>query len=136
MVSAPNDAVANFTHDPADQVLLRVWYSDASRHREEAAKIARNGLDPIHRIPWLTRYGVVRGLAAGDDGALVDSLRGSLLDRSATGDMPPHVPGVVVTANLARTGVGMLEESDDPRLATVGFRIAGGSAFIAWVRSK
>ncbi|MBK8098514.1 MAG: serine/threonine protein kinase [Planctomycetes bacterium] len=107
-----------------DNDLWREWLSDHGMHLARATEFA-NGVaaPPAALAPRTSTLAVVRGLAFGEIGGLVD--RDGLPLRSLpSGPLPDSVPGVVRAEQLRRDGRDLLPDRVDPRLRRVGFRLA------------
>ena len=123
----------------AGQDMLELWLGDHATHVERAMAFAVG--DPLpERLESLDALaaelalkGVVRGVAAGEAVALVDVQQGAVSGRDST-PLPPGVPGVVRTLVVHRSGRGLLDGEPDPHLSLIGFRFAGGAAFVREVR--
>jgi hypothetical protein len=112
--------------------LMREWLADHTRHLALTESLARGRRNefPGDLIASFAAFGTVRGVAFGDD----DVLRGrpdALSER-----LGPEFPAVVRSLHVRRNGEGPLPGSADPHLAVIGFRLAGGDAFVREVRSR
>jgi hypothetical protein len=120
----------------AEASALHEWLADQRLHIERAEQLAKGLLNPPAELQSrLRRFGVIRGLALGElDGLLgADGRVGAL---TPSGVVPAAVPGVLRSEQIPRDGSGLLAEARDPRLAVVGFRLAGGAALLAHLRRR
>jgi hypothetical protein len=74
----------------------------------------------------IRQLGVVRGLACGEVGGLLDRA-GARIDPLAHRALPATVPGVLRTEQLRRDGKDLLSGPREARLRHVGFRLAGSA---------
>ncbi len=118
--------------------LLGTMFADHLIHLQQATQFFSNRSLDLARSD-LAKKGVVRGLAMGE----VDCLLMPISNSSPTNDqasnvgpLPLDVPGVVYTLYLFRNGLMQFNQSPDPNLAKIGFRLAGGERFVQKVRLK
>ncbi len=116
-----------------DDLLLELL-RDHARHVERALELGDGGalFRDAELAILVERYGVLRGLALGEPWRPVDVQGRRLSDPSQP--LTAGVAGVVVTLMLRRDGLDETRHGADPRLARVGFRMAAGAPFLAWVR--
>ena len=110
-----------------DAGLLREWMGDHGRHLDVVLALASGTGSTAGVRRELLDLGVVRGRTSEE----LKQLR-----HASGGVLRGADPGVVWTLYLRRDGRGLLQDSTDPNLASVGFRLAGGSRFIERVRAR
>ena len=117
------------------EALLSEWTGDHGMHLARVAAFAA-GQVPSTGLPLpLRTLGVVRGLAFDEPSGLLGSDgRPLALRRDAV--VPASVPGVLRAEQLRRDGRDLLTGTSDRRLARIGFRVAGGERFLAWLRGQ
>ncbi len=126
--------VADLPHVPGAELLLREWTGDHAVHLARVSSFARGEVAPPPDLAGpLRTLGVVRGLALGELDGLVGG-SGSRLDGTILTVVPDSVPGVLRTEQFCRDGRDLLTSQRDPRLARVGFRIAGAAATLSRLR--
>ncbi|MBL9078778.1 MAG: serine/threonine protein kinase [Planctomycetes bacterium] len=125
--------VGDLPHVPGAELLLREWIGDHGVHLARLAAFARGELPPPDLAAPLRTLGVVRGLALGELSGLVGG-SGIALDARILTVVPDTVPGVLRTELYGRDGRDLLTSQRDPRLALVGFRVAGTAAGLARLR--
>ena len=115
--------------DQASEI-LREWIGDHARQLQRIAGFAAGEPMPASVRTAISGLGVVRGF--GDE-----ELRRLIADRGP-GSLGggPGFPGVVRTLYLRRDGRGLLPDDVDPFLRHIGFRLAGGSRFVDWMRQR
>jgi hypothetical protein len=124
--------------DPDADALLREWIADQQLHSLRAHQLALGIATPIE-LPAdlrarLRTFAVARGLPLGSRAGLLGE-DGMPLPAIPDGSLPPSVPGVVRGEQLRRDGRD-IAAGIDPRMASVGFRVVGGSDFVARVRGR
>jgi len=127
--------VADLPHVPTGVLLLREWIGDHATHlaRVEAFALGTDEPPPDLAGPLRT-LGVVRGLALGELDGLIDA-RGAPVGTSRE-QVPDTVPGVLRTEQVRRDGRDLLSMQRDPRLARIGFRVAGTASTVARLRGR
>jgi hypothetical protein len=119
--------VADLPHVLGAEVLLREWISDHEKHLERVLALADGTADPPpDPVGAIRQLGVVRGLACGEVGGLLDRA-GARIDPLAHRALPATVPGVLRTEQLRRDGKDLLSGPREARLRHVGFRLAGSA---------
>ncbi|MFK7743067.1 MAG: protein kinase [Planctomycetota bacterium] len=123
--------VLDLPHIPGAEMLLREWTGDHSTHLRRVLDMGAGTADPApDPLGLQARLGVIRGLAFGDSGGAIDA-SGRPLNLAGSEYLPPSVPGVLRTAQLRRDGRDLVGSGRDPRLARVGFRVAGSAIALA-----
>jgi hypothetical protein len=121
---------------PRAQLLLSEWTGDCAVHLDRVSTFGSgDGQPPPDLVAPLRTFGVVRGLARGELDGLVD-MNGARLEPESSTCVPLSVPGVLRTEQLRRDGRDLLTSVRDPRLARVGFRVAGTASTVARLRGR
>jgi hypothetical protein len=128
--------VGDLPHVPRAQLLLSEWTGDCAVHLDRVSTFGSgDGQPPPDLVAPLRTFGVVRGLARGELDGLVD-MNGARLEPESSTCVPLSVPGVLRTEQLRRDGRDLLTSVRDPRLARVGFRVAGTASTVARLRGR
>jgi hypothetical protein len=123
--------VFDVPHIRGAEALLVERLSDHVRHLDLVVALALGRPEPpFDPVGPMRSLGVVRGLAFGEREGLIDAA-GARLSPSQHRTLPDPVPGVLRTLQLRRDGVGLLNTAHDPRLAQIGFRVAGSAGPLA-----
>jgi serine/threonine-protein kinase len=117
--------VLDLPHVAGAELLLAEWFSDHRTHLARAMELAAGQLAAVPAAgELLLHLGVVRGLPTGLRSGLLDGAGRPLPGRAAA-TIPDAVPGVLRTEQLRRDGRDLLGDASDPRLPSLGFRVAG-----------
>ncbi|MCA8976706.1 MAG: hypothetical protein KDC98_18435, partial [Planctomycetes bacterium] len=126
--------VADLPHIAGADLLLQEWSADHEVHLAKVGAYADGSLvPPLDLAGPLRTLAVVRGLALGEIEGLLDE-SGRRLDPEVYAEVPASVPGVLRTVQLRRDGRDLLSTGPDPRLRSIGFRVAGTTALVARLR--
>ena len=107
--------------------MLHEWLADHAGHLRRVQRIATGraiaGRDPVGPSRL---FGVVRGLAFGEENGLID-VEGRPLPTGRYGTLPASVPGVLRAEQLHCDGSPLVDPGGaarDPRLQRIGLRVA------------
>lgn len=123
--------VLDLPHMPNAGLVLVEWTGDHKKHLERVMGMAVGQKDKLpDELGLIRQFGVVRGLAFGERNGVIDRA-GKPLRLEGVRVLPPSVPGVLRTEQLARDGKDLLGRGREPRLQRVGFRVAGDAQELA-----
>lgn len=117
------------------ELILAEWQGDHQLHLDRVRAWSGGEAPPLDLAATLRSFACVRGLASGELDGLLDA-RGERFVSEGLRELPATVPGVLRTEQLRRDGRDLLGQGADRRLASIGFRVAGGREWLDWLRRR